>query len=378
MADPSTARSTISRGTPAAQYDSSWRNRWISGTSRCAGSVEIVNPPWLHMRRSLRSDAASTDSIVAMPTKATASPVAIWVALGTVYLIWGSTYLAIAIAVQTLPPLFSAGVRFCVAGLVLLGFVAARRGLRLGREQVIGAAIVGLLLVVGGNGLVVLAERTVPSGLTALIIASVPLWIVIFRRIAGEHIHPSTFIGVAVGFAGVGFLVAPRGSGGADLGGVLLLLVATVSWALGTFLSPRLALPRDGLLSTGIQQLAGGVILVVIGAAAGELAHLEPERYSTASLLAMAYLVLFGSLVAFTAYGWLLQHAPVSLVATYAYVNPVVAVLLGALVLAEPITPAIIIGAAIIIAAVVFIVTRESARMRASGVAAIGVGSEAD
>ena len=316
-----------------------------------------------------------------MPAKRPASPLAIWGALGVVYAIWGSTYLAIAIAVQTLPPLFSAGLRFCVAGLVLLGVIAVRRGLQVGRQQLLAAATVGLLLIFGGNGFVVLAERTVPSGLTALIVASVPLWIVILRRIAGDRIHLSTFLGVAVGFAGVAFLVAPRGSsGGADLAGIGLLLVATVSWALGTFLSPRLGMPKDSLLSTGIQQLAGGVVLLAAGATGGELAHLEPARWSTSSLLAMGYLVVFGSLVAFTAYSWLLQNAPVSLVATYAYVNPVVAVVLGALILAEPITPSIVIGAAIIVAAVAYIVTREGARQRAAraAVPAHAAASEAD
>jgi drug/metabolite transporter (DMT)-like permease len=302
-----------------------------------------------------------------MPTSRSASPLAIWSALGAVYLIWGSTYLAIAIAVQTLPPLLSAGLRFCLAGVILLGVIAVRRGLRVGREQLLGAAIVGLLLLVGGNGFVVLAERTVPSGLAALIIASVPLWIVVFRRLAGDRIHASTFIGVAVGFAGVAFLVVPRGSSGAaDAGGLLLLLVASVSWALGTFLAPRLRMPGDALLSTGIQQLAGGIILLVLGAAMGELDHLEPSTWSANSLLSLGYLVVFGSLVAFTAYSWLLQHAPVSLVSTYAYVNPVVAVFLGALVLAEPVTPSIVIGAGIIVAAVAFIVTREGARQRAA------------
>ena len=316
-----------------------------------------------------------------MPTPRGASPLAIWAALGAVYVIWGSTYLAIAIAVQTLPPLFSAGLRFCFAGLVLLGFIAVRRGLRVGREQLAAAATVGLLLIVGGNGFVVLAERTVPSGLTALIIASVPLWIVILRRVAGDRIHLSTFVGVAVGFAGVAFLVVPRGaSGTVDTGGLLLLVVATISWALGTFLAPRLRMPRDGLLSTGVQQLAGGIVLVGLGAAMGELAHLEPATWSTNSLLAMAYLVVFGSLVAFTAYSWLLQHAPVSLVATYAYVNPIVAVLLGALILAEPITPSIGLGAGIIVAAVAFIVTREGARQRATRLIASArpTASEAD
>ena len=315
-----------------------------------------------------------------MPRTRGASPLAIWSALAAVYVIWGSTYLAISIAVQTLPPLFSAGVRFSLAGLVLLGFIAVRRGARADREQLAAAATVGLLLIVGGNGFVVLAERTVPSGLTALIIASVPLWIVIFRRIAGDHINGSTFIGVAVGFAGVLFLVVPRGSGtGTDPGGVALLLVATTSWALGTFLSPRLRMPRDGLLSTGIQQLAGGIVLLALGLAVGELVHLDPSTWSANSLLAMAYLLVFGSLVAFTAYSWLLQHAPVSLVSTYAYVNPVVAVLLGALILAEPVTPTIVIGAAIIVAAVAFIVTREGGRQRTSRAAAVGAAaSEAD
>ena len=302
-----------------------------------------------------------------VPTTRSTSSLAIWSALAAVYVIWGSTYLAIAITVQTLPPLLSAGLRFCVAGVVLLGIVAVRRGLHVGRQQLVGAAVVGLLLLVGGNGFVVLAERTVPSGLTALIIASVPLWIVIFRRIAGDRIHASTFIGVAVGFAGVAFLVVPRGSGGGvDVGGLALLLVATVSWAVGTFLAPRLAMPRDSLLSTGIQQLAGGVVLLVSGAVVGELGRLEPASWSVNSLLALTYLVVFGSLIAFTAYSWLLQNAPVSLVATYAYVNPVVAVVLGALVLAEPITGSIVFGAAIIVAAVAFIVTREGARQRAA------------
>ena len=283
------------------------------------------------------------------------------------YVIWGSTYLAIAIVVQTLPPLSSAGLRFLVAGLLLLAWVGARRGLRVGRAQLRGAAIVGLLLLVGGNGFVMLAERTVPSGLTALIIASVPLWIVLLRRIAGERVHPSTVAGVAVGFMGVAFLVIPRGSSGElDLVGVGMLLIATMSWALGTFLAPRLRMPSDGLLSTGLQQLCGGAILLVAGAAVGELARLDASTYSRDSLLALGYLVVFGSLVAFTAYSWLLQHAPVSLVATYAYVNPVVAVLLGALILAEPVTPSILIGAAIIVAAVAFIVTRTGAARRAA------------
>jgi drug/metabolite transporter (DMT)-like permease len=290
----------------------------------------------------------------------------VWSALGVVYLVWGSTYLAIAIAVQTLPPLLSAGLRFLLAGVILGAWLALRHGraaLRIDRAQLGGAALVGMLLLAGGNGLVVLAERTVPSGLTALVVASVPLWIVVFRLIAGDRVAASLIGGVIVGFAGVALLVVPRGaSGEVDPLGLVMVVGATFSWALGTFASPRLRTPRDPLASTAVQMLAGGVLLVVIAVATGEPARADPSTFSTASLLAMAYLVVFGSLVAFSAYTWLLQHASVSVVSTYAYVNPVVAVLLGAVVLSEAVTPSMLVGAAIILAAVAFIVSRSATR----------------
>jgi len=280
--------------------------------------------------------------------------------------VWGSTYLAIAIAVQTLPPFLSAGLRFLVAGVLLSAWLVVRHGrnaLRVDRAQLGGAALVGALLLAGGNGLVVLAERTVPSGLTALIVASVPLWIVVFRLVARDRISPSLVFGVLAGFAGVAFLVIPRGaSGEVDPFGLLTVLTATFSWALGTFASPRLRLPRDPLASTALQMLAGGMVLLIVAAAIGEPAHADPATFSTASLAAMAYLVVFGSLVAFSAYTWLLQHTSVSVVSTYAYVNPVVAVALGAVVLGEAVTPSMLIGAAIILAAVAFIVSRSAAR----------------
>jgi drug/metabolite transporter (DMT)-like permease len=309
------------------------------------------------------------DSIGAVPQQR-ASTLAIWSALGIVYLVWGSTYLAIAIVVQTLPPLLSAGIRFLAAGLVLVAWIVARRGVRAfrpTRDQLVAAGTVGLLLLVGGNGLVVLAERTVPSGLTALMVASTPLWIILLRRITGDRLPLSTAIGVVVGFGGVAFLVIPRGaSGQLDPLGVLMLMGATLCWASGTFLSPRLRLPSDALTNTGLQQLTGGVALLALGLLSGEAGHIDPATFSTRSIVALVYLVVFGSLVAFTAYGWLLQHAPVSLVATYAYVNPVVAVILGFLILAEPITPSIVIGAAIIVGSVAYIVSREGARQRAA------------
>lgn len=279
---------------------------------------------------------------------------------------WGSTYLAIAIVVQTLPPLLSAGLRFLLAGALLGLWLVARHGraaLRIDRAQLGGAALVGALLLVGGNGFVVLAERTVPSGLTALVVASVPLWIVVFRLIAGDRVAASLVAGVLVGFAGVAILVVPRGaSRETDPVGLVMVLGASFSWALGTFASPRLRTPRDPLASTAVQMLAGGALLVSVATAIGEPARADPPSFSTASLAALAYLVVFGSLVAFSAYTWLLQHTSVSVVATYAYVNPVVAVLLGAVVLSEAVTPSMLIGAAIILAAVAFIVNRSAAR----------------
>ena len=292
------------------------------------------------------------------------SPVALWSALGTVYLVWGSTYLAIAIAVETLPPLLSAGLRFLTAGVLICLWLGLRRvSLRATPRELLGAATVGLLLLAGGNGLVVLAERTVPSGVTALIVASIPLWIVVLRALTGERVRRDLIAGVLLGLVGVAILVVPGGLNGTlDPFGVAILLGATVSWAVGTFISPRLRSPRNALLSTAYQMLAGGAALLVTGVIRGEAANVDPASFSTRSVVAIAYLVVFGSIVAFTAYTWLLQHASVSLVATYAFVNPVVAVILGALVRGEPVTPTIVAGAAVIIAAVAFIVWRQTAQ----------------
>lgn len=287
----------------------------------------------------------------------------VWIALGVVYVVWGSTYLGIAIVVQTLPPFLAAGVRFVVAGALLAGWIALRDrdALRVDRRQLWGAAIVGVLLLGGGNGLVMAGERTVPSGLAALIVASVPLWIVLMRLGAGDRVRGDVIVGVLVGIAGVGVLVVPGGASGAvDAAGLITLVGATLSWATGTFLSPRLRLPRNALASTAYQMLAGGAFLLAAAIPLGDYARVDPPNVSTASVVALGYLVVFGSLLAFSAYTWLLQHAPVSLVATYAYVNPVIAVLLGTLVLREPVTPTMVGGAALILAAVAFIVSRST------------------
>jgi len=291
----------------------------------------------------------------------------VWIALAIVYVVWGSTYFAIAYVVQTMPPLLTAGVRFLLAGLLLAAWVGIRdrSALRVSLRQLAGAATVGVLLLAGANGLVNLGERTVPSGLAALIIASVPLWIVILRLLAGDRVGRDLILGVTVGIVGVAVLVVPDGvSGLTDLAGLVMLVGAALMWALGTFISPRLDMPPSTPASTAYQMIAAGVLLLPAGALLGELRGVDPSRFSTASLLGLAYLVVFGSLVAFSAYTWLLKNAPVSLVSTYAYVNPVVAVFLGTIFLREPITPTMLAGAALILAAVAFIVSRANVTRR--------------
>jgi drug/metabolite transporter (DMT)-like permease len=306
-----------------------------------------------------------------MASSRRASGLNVWLALGVVYVVWGSTYLAIAVAVQTLPPLFYSGIRFALAGLLLAAWLAFRRvDLRISRRELGGTALVGVLMLAGGNGLVNIGERTVPSGVAALIVASIPLWIVLYRMIASERIGRDLFAGVLLGVVGVAILVVPGGLNGTiDPVGALILFGATLSWALGTFLSPRLSTPRNALVSTAYQMAAGGIVLIGVALATGELAHVDPAAISVRSLVAFGYLVVFGSLVAYSAYTWLLQNASVSLVSTYAFVNPVVAVVLGALILAEPITPAIVLGAAVIVVAVAFIVFRQNAARRAERLA---------
>jgi drug/metabolite transporter (DMT)-like permease len=299
-----------------------------------------------------------------VPSTRSAPPaVFVWLGLGIVYVIWGSTYLAIRVAVETMPPLLTSGLRFCAAGLVLATIIAARSGpsrLLVGRRELVSATLVGAALVLGGNGLVMIAERDVASGLAALIIGSVPLWVVLLRTILGDRVGRGTLAGVAVGFVGVAVLVVPSGGEGtAQLVGAVLLVIASASWASGSFASARLPLPRDPFVSTAYQMASGGILVTIAGLALGETNGLDPAHFSSESLLAVGYLLVFGSLIAFTAYTWLLQNAPISLVATYAYVNPVVAVFLGWLILGEPVTAILAIGAALIVVAVAFVIRQE-------------------
>lgn len=287
-----------------------------------------------------------------------------WFALVVVYLVWGSTYLAIRVVVETIPAFLSAGVRFLVAGILLAVIVGARTGwrhLRVSARQLGACAVVGALLLFGGNGLVVYGERSVPSGIAALLVAGVPLWIVLLRTATGDRPPLATLGGVTVGLAGLVLLTATRGgSGSASLGGLAMLLAASVSWSVGSFLSPRLSLPKNAFVTSVYEMLCGGALLAVGALAAGELHGFHVSQVSRSSAIGLTYLILIGSLAGYSAYVWLLSAAPISLVATYAYVNPAVAVLLGWLLLSEPVPPAVLIGGAVIVVAVAIVVRTES------------------
>jgi len=290
-----------------------------------------------------------------------ASRTRLLLAFAAVYLVWGSTYLAIRIAIATIPPLLMAGTRFLLAGVLLYGLSRLRGAPRPTRRNWRGAAIVGALLLLGGNGGVVLGERTVPSGVAALLVATVPVWMVLLDWLWRGAPRPGgrMFVGLLLGLAGIGLLVDPGALGGAaiDPTGAAILLVGSLSWAVGSVYSRSAELPRHAMLSTGMEMLCGGGALVLAGAVRGELPSLHLSTISSASLLGLLYLVGFGSLVGFTAYSWLLEHAPAPRVSTYAYVNPIVAVALGWALLGEALTPRMLAAAAVIVAAVVLITT---------------------
>lgn len=301
------------------------------------------------------------------PAGGRASPAAVWTALATVYVVWGSTYLAIRVVVEAdIPPLLGMGARFLLAAGLLMGFLALRRGprsLRVSWRELRAAAVMGTLLLLLGNGLVAVAEQTVPSGLTALIVGAVPLWFVLLRVTGGERPRSMTWLGVLVGFAGIAAISLPRGGiDGVEAWGVVVVLVATLSWALGSYLSPRLGLPRGALIATAYEMLAGGVIMTVVALVVGELGDLRPADVPARGWLALGYLVVVGSLLGYTAYVFALANAPLSLVGTYAYVNPVVAVFLGWLILSEPVTAIVLGGGLLVVVGVALVVSGERPR----------------
>ena len=285
----------------------------------------------------------------------------LWTALIALYVVWGSTYLAIRFAVETIPPFFHASLRFLVSGLILFLWRRAAGDPMPTRGNWKSTAIVGTLLLVGGNGLVAFAEKSVPSGIAALVITTSPFWLVLFESLRSGGAKPNRMIilGLLIGFSGVFLLVGPGEIAGAehkfDTFGITLLLIAPVLWSLGSIYARGADMPKSTLMSTGMQMLAGAVSLFVVSLATGELNGFSFGDVSMRSWWGLLYLITFGSLVGFVSYGWLLHNAPISLTSTYAYVNPVVAVFLGWLLAGEELNARIAVASAVIIGAVVMI-----------------------
>lgn len=303
----------------------------------------------------------------------------IWAALLAVYIIWGSTYLGIRFAVETIPPFFHAGVRFLVSGALLFTWRRMAGDSAPTRNQWKSAGIVGLLLLVGGNGLISLAEKTIPSGIAALLVATIPMFLVLVEALRpfdklkaapGGGVKPGwlQILGLLIGFGGVALLIGPAeffgGGHSLDLRGVTLVLVAAFSWSLGSIYNRSADLPKSTLLFTGMEMLAGSIGLFIVSAATGEFGRLDVSAISTRSLLGLAYLITFGSLVGFVSYGWLLRsNAPVSLISTYAYVNPIVAVLLGNWLARETLNARILAAALVIVGSVALINNSKQAKI---------------
>jgi drug/metabolite transporter (DMT)-like permease len=294
----------------------------------------------------------------------------VWIALLAVYLIWGSTYLGIRFAVETIPPFLMAGVRFLVSGLILFIWRRAAGDPLPTPRQIRSSVIVGLLLLLGGNGMVSWAEQHVASGIAALIVASIPLWVALMDALRPRGIKPDWKIalGLLIGFAGIVLLVTSSGgrstAEGISFAGVGGLLVASFLWSLGSLYGRDADMPRSSLMATGIEMLAGSAGLFIAASLLGEWKAVSLPAVSMRSWMGLVYLILAGSLLGFTSYSWLLRNAPVSLVSTYAYVNPVVAIFLGAWLNNELINLPIVVSALVIIASVVVINLSKQASLR--------------
>jgi drug/metabolite transporter (DMT)-like permease len=292
------------------------------------------------------------------------SSLALWANMAVIYIVWGSTYFGIALAIKTIPPFLMASIRFAIAGAILLAFDLLRHPEARHwptRRELVDSAIVGGLLLGIGNGFVSLGEMTVPSGIAAILIAMMPLWFALLGWLYLRQRLPRIVVAaIALGFLGTALLVWPSGEGANSFepGGILILFLAPLGWAHGSIYSvSRAKLPPSPLTASGLQMLAGAAATFVEAVVVGEPARFDPAAISLESALAVGYLVLFGSMLAYTTYGWLLRNAPLSLVSTYAYVNPIVAVALGTIFLRESISARTVIAAAIILIAVAIIVT---------------------
>ena len=295
-----------------------------------------------------------------------------WIALGVVYLAWGLTYLAIRVGVEHLPPLMLAGIRYVVAG-ALLYPVALRAGVtrrgsapgetkpvrvKPGVKAWLAGAVVGILLLFAGNGGVSVGETTLPSGIAAVLVATVPLWMTVFAwPLQHQRISVRATAGLAVGLGGVAIL-AGSGMAAGRVSGVLIVLGASAVWGFGSVLSHRLALPDNAMLAAAIEMLAGGVVLLAVAAGSGQFSRIHWSSVPASSWIALAYLIGPGSILAFTAYGYALSHLPVTTVSTYAYVNPVVAVLAGIAFLGEQFTVREGLGAALVLISVIITLRR--------------------
>jgi drug/metabolite transporter (DMT)-like permease len=294
-------------------------------------------------------------------TSSAGAPAARWLliaAFAAVYVIWGSTYLAIAFAIETLPPFLMAGIRFLLAGLLLYGWARARGATPPSRKHWRNTAVIGALLLLVGNGAVVWAEQRVASGVAALLVTTVPLWVVVLQWLGKSKKPPSrgVVLGLLLGVLGMVVLVSPwELEGRVDLLGSAVILLGSAAWAWGSVYSAGAELPSSPVLTTGMQMLCGGFLLLGAGTISGEWQAVELTQVSLRSWLAFGYLVVFGSLVAFSAYSWLTRVAPPSQVSTYAYVNPVIAVLLGWAFAQEKITGQTLIAALLLVAAVALI-----------------------
>lgn len=301
-----------------------------------------------------------------------ASRAQIIAAFASIYLVWGSTYLAIRYAIETIPPFTMGGARFLFSGVMLYAWARYRGAPRPTRLNWRNAAIAGAFLLLGGNGAVVWAEQFVPSGLTALLVSILPFWLVIIEWVRPPRRRPSglVLVGLVLGFVGIIVLIGPGnlgGDGDVPLLGALVLILGSLSWAIGSFWSRDAELPKSGLLTTGMEMLAGGALLLIVGVVSGELASFDLQRVSRDSAIGLLYLITFGSLIGFTSYIWLLDKVSPAILGTYAYVNPIVAVLLGWAIAGEALSVRTGVAAAIVICAVALITSARSSTTAQSG-----------
>ncbi len=306
----------------------------------------------------------------------------VWVALLALYIVWGSTYLAIRFSVETIPPFLHAALRFLISGAILYIWRRAAGDPAPTAGNWKSTAIVGAALLLGGNGLVAWAEQSVPSGIAALMISTSPFWLVLFEALRAGGTRPTwqAVVGLIAGFGGVFILIGPAEITGTEASyntfGIILLLFAPLFWSMGSIYAKGADMPKSTLLSTGMQMLTGAVALFIVSLAKGELNGFSFGQVSLRSWLGLTYLITFGSLVGFVSYGWLLHNAPISLMSTYAYVNPVVAVLLGSLLADEPLNGRILVATAIIIGSVIFINSARQFKVKTEPLQAVTDGDD--